>query len=413
MEQDLKTFTKNTIYPYDQSFDQVYKAIQRDLSSDNSLLLQKYDHEMVNQSLSKATRLKHLKVMLSLSRMIKKDWKDVTKEDIDGLVYRIMQTYASDTGRETESSRDFKKVLKIFFRWFKLGSRSFDEVGDPVETKKIKLKQVESKVIREDLITESDRTAILNACEENARDRALIDCHHEAGTRPGEILSLKIKHVKFDDFGAVIMVDGKTGARPVRLIRSTPNLSAWIDKHPFRDNPEAPLWIMFEKKVYGQAMTYSAARKMINKRCMKADLPKRIYLNLFRHSEATESAKFLNETHMRKRHGWRPGSKMPERYTHLINADVDRAILEHHGLTPKSDDVKARLPKMCHICKMPNATDSKLCNKCGKPLDLESALEIEEKQKEKEQSLMDELSRQRQAIEYLLKKDPEASKLGF
>src|SRR5438445_9024761 len=140
MEQDLKTSTKNTIYQYDKSFDQVYKATQRDLSSDNFLLLQKYDHEMVNQSLSKATRLKHLKVVLSLSRMIKKDWKDVTKDDIDGLVYRIMQTYASDTGKETESSRDFKKVLKIFFRWLKLGSRSFDEVGDPPETKKIKLK---------------------------------------------------------------------------------------------------------------------------------------------------------------------------------------------------------------------------------------------------------------------------------
>jgi 5-bromo-4-chloroindolyl phosphate hydrolysis protein len=45
---------------------------------------------MVKQSLSKATRLKHLKVVLSLSKMIKKDWKDVTKDDVDTLVYRIM-----------------------------------------------------------------------------------------------------------------------------------------------------------------------------------------------------------------------------------------------------------------------------------------------------------------------------------
>ena len=86
MEQDLKTPTKNSICQYDKSFDQVYKAMQRDFSPDNFLLLQKYDHDMVNQSLSKATRLKHLKVVLSLSRMIKKDWKDATKDDIDGHV---------------------------------------------------------------------------------------------------------------------------------------------------------------------------------------------------------------------------------------------------------------------------------------------------------------------------------------
>jgi hypothetical protein len=38
--------------------------------------------------------------------MIKKEWKDVTKDDIDGLVYRLMQTYTSDTGKESQSRSD-------------------------------------------------------------------------------------------------------------------------------------------------------------------------------------------------------------------------------------------------------------------------------------------------------------------
>ncbi|MDE1819087.1 MAG: site-specific integrase [Thaumarchaeota archaeon] len=160
---------------------------------------------------------------------------------------------------------DHKKILKIFFRWFKLGARDFNEVGDPLETKHVKIKKVKDKIIREDLITEADLTRLLYACKENQRDRAFIDCQSEAGTRPGEILNRLIKHVKFDDYGAVLHVDGKTGTRTVRLVRSSPNLSKWLDVHPFRDNPESPVWIMLEKKQLGRMLSYAAARKLIKR----------------------------------------------------------------------------------------------------------------------------------------------------
>ena len=93
-----------------------------------------------------------------------------------------------------------KKVLKMFFRWYKLGSREFKQVGDPPETKSIKTRPVRDSLSREDLVTESDRIKLLNACGENQRGRAFIDVHSEAGTRPAEILSLQIRHVKFDRY---------------------------------------------------------------------------------------------------------------------------------------------------------------------------------------------------------------------
>lgn len=71
------------------------------------------------------------------------------------------------------------------------------------------------------MIDEKDFANLISNCGENLLDRAFIDIHYEAGTRPGEILSLKIKHVKFDQYGAVIHVDGKTGPRPIRLVKST------------------------------------------------------------------------------------------------------------------------------------------------------------------------------------------------
>ncbi len=308
-----------------------------------------YDSEMVNAGLGKATRLKHLKVLVSLSRRTSKNWNKMTGDDISSLVKTIMDEYGDANGAETESSRDFKKVLKIFFRWHKLGSRNYKDVGDPPETARIRLRKPKDKIAREDLLDEDDRTRLLCACGENLRDKAFIDVHSEAGTRPGEILSLRLGYVKFDDYGAIILVDGKTGARPIRLVKSTPNLSAWVNAHPLRDNSEAPLWILLDKDNYGLSMTYAAAKEMISRRCKIAHITKRVNLKLFRHSEATATAKFLTESEMRKRHGWTNSSNMTSKYVHLVDSDVEEKILSHYGIVKDTEKNQTDLPKTCPV----------------------------------------------------------------
>ncbi|MEM3065495.1 MAG: site-specific integrase [Candidatus Nitrosotenuis sp.] len=305
------------IYKLDDRAVRVWRLIKSELSPENVELLERYETEMINLGIAKATRIKHLQIMLTITRKINKKWPDVTKPDIDKLVKDVMNQYGDRNGDETESSRDFKKILKLFFRWLKLGSREYKEVGDPPETKGIRLRKPKDKITRENLLVEDDRTKLLNACGENMRDRAFIDVHLEAGTRPGEILSLQIKHVEFDKIGSRIHVDGKTGARPIRLIRSTPNLAAWINAHPFRKNPEAPLWILLDSENYGKSMTYVAAKAMVERRCKMANLPKRVNLKLFRHTAATNMAKFLTDAEMKKRHGWTRTSNMPARYAHI------------------------------------------------------------------------------------------------
>ena len=370
----------------------VQRKIQIELSKNNTQLINRYDMEMVRQSIAIATRQKHLRTLLGLSRMLQKNWEDVTKHDMENLVYEIMQRHSDESGKETNYSYDHKKVLKIFMRWLRLGSREFIEVGDPPETAKIRMRRVKDKIIREDLLTEDDISRLLHVCGENGRDRALIDCHYEGGTRPGEILSILIKHVKFDQYGANLHVDGKTGPRTVRLVKSTPSLANWMSNHPFKDKPDAPVWINLTKNHYGEQLTYPAARAMFARRAKMAHLEKRVNLNMFRHSEATNSAKFMTEAQLRKRHGWSPESKMPARYVHLINADVDDAIFKQLGI--KKDEDVVKIPQKCHICDMPNSPDAKMCSKCGKPLDLGTSLEIDEK---KEQ----QMNKQDQKIESL------------
>jgi len=403
MSSQLKEFV---LHPYDRKLETLFALCKKDLSRANYELIKEYDSVMVMQSLAKGTRVKHMEIVLNLSRMLHKDWKDTTKKDIEGLVYDIIQKYSRNSGQETNTTWDHKKILKIFFRWYKLGNREFREVGNPPETQWIRLKTVKDTISRENLLTEEDRLQLLNACEDNQRDRALLDVHYEAGTRPGEILSLRIKHVKFDKYGAVISVFGKTGARPIRLIRSVPNLAKWMESHPFKDNLESPLWIMFDKHNYGQPLQYCSAKAILRRRCEKARIKKRVTLKLFRHSEATRTANFLTEAQMRKRHGWTAESKMTSRYVHLVDADVDRAILEFHGVSqpkPKSEI----MPKKCVLCDFMNSPDSEGCSKCGRPLDEQSAFKIEEDSKKKEKQvelLSDQVERLTSAVNELQKK---------
>ncbi len=57
---------------------------------------------------------------------------------------------------------------------------------------------------------------------DHIRDKAFISTLHESGCRIEELLCLQLKYVQFDKFGAVLLVNGKTGQRRVRVIASAP-----------------------------------------------------------------------------------------------------------------------------------------------------------------------------------------------
>ncbi|MGI0040356.1 MAG: tyrosine-type recombinase/integrase [Nitrosopumilaceae archaeon] len=401
MNQKQGSNAKHSIYDYDDRIRRTYNLIKRDLSKDNHDLVKRYDKEMLTQGLGKAVRHKNLQIVLNLSRLLGKDWMDASKDDIENLVIKIIELYADKNGQETYTSYDHKKILKMFFRWLKLGSREQKQVGDPPETKSIRIKKVKDKISREDLLTESDLTRLLHCCGDHLRDKAFIDCHFEAGTRPGEILNLQIKHVELDKLGAILKVDGKTGARTIRLIKSVPNLHAWLNNHPMKNNPDAPLWINQSVHHFGEPLSYPSVYQMMKRRCKQAGLSKRVYPNLFRHTAATSAANFMTEAQMRARHGWTPYSKMPGRYVHLNNADVEEAILAHYGLSNKKEEQKQKLPKLCQICDTHNSHDETVCIKCARPLDLQTALKLEEEDNKQYESVKDQMAKMKEELEDL------------
>jgi len=108
-----------------------------------------------------------------------------------------------------------------------------------------------------------------------------------------------------------------------------------VDNHPQKEDPEAPLWVILEKPKFGLPMNYHTATGLLRRTMKRAGINKHINLKLFRHSEATNSVKFMTEAQMKIRHGWTNDSKMPANYVHLVNADVDEAYLKHLGFDLK------------------------------------------------------------------------------
>ena len=118
---------------------------------------------MVIESLSDAAQAKNYDMILSLTRMLPKDknWLELDKDDVERQVVIIMKRH-SDNGKETNTTSDHKRFLKIWFRFLKLGSRKFKKVGDPTETRDIVSKSIDSKITRLQLISPDEKKKLVD-----------------------------------------------------------------------------------------------------------------------------------------------------------------------------------------------------------------------------------------------------------
>ncbi len=369
---------------------------KKELSSENYELFGEYNNEMIRLSHSKITRHKNLTHYVKLSKMYGGNWKEITEKDIKNIVGTIMEDH-SDNGKESNYTFDLKKSLRAVVRFALTNTRNIPEEGELSILRCVRGKTPMDKLSREDLPTKQEVQRLLDVCADSPRDKALLAIHDEAGTRIGEVLTLKIKHVQIDQYGANLLVDGKSGARKIRIVLSVPYLTKWINVHPMKDDPESPLWIYISKaNSFGKPMTYAGFNNILRKRVKQSGLTKRIHSHIFRHKEITEMATKLTEAESRMRHGWGRSSPMPARYTHLNQEDLDNKILQIKGV--KKEEVLEELGlRECAYCKIKHAIDAKFCEICSRPLDVIESMRMEKESEEKHRSLIYEILRKEYA----------------
>ncbi len=222
------------------------------------------------------------------------------------------------------------------------------------------------------MLNEDDVEKMVNAAN-NPRDRAFINSLWESACRPGEMLTCKMKSLEFDEYGAVLIVFGKTGMRRLRLINSARDLKAWKNAHPFKDDPEAPLWVSTKnvgRNAKPEAISYVAVSGIIKNVARQVGIKKRIYPYNFRHSRATFLSKYLTDAELKNFLGHTQESRATAVYIHLSGKDIDDKLLKMYGIKKESlKELNRQKPFIkCPRCKETNDSSEVFCMKCWLPL---------------------------------------------
>ena len=304
--------------------------------------------------------------------------------------------------------------LMRFFKWLYFPDIEPGKRPKPPVIQNIhQLKRKEKSIYKPtDLWTAEEDALFLKYCP-NPRDRCYHAMSRDSAARPHELLKLRIKDVVFkltpDSNGkkqyAEILVNGKTGTRPIPLIDSIPYIKDWISNHhPQAGNSNSILICGFGKslnRAIGEIALhkiYQGYKKVFfpkllsdpnvlpeDKQRIRELLKKPWNPYIRRHSSLTEKSAILKEHHLRQFAGWSPGSNMHLKYLHYYGNESKDSILEAYGIIPKDREAADVLrPKQCPNCSEPNKPDSKFCTKCRMVLTYDAYDETLEQQQEKE-----------------------------
>lgn len=347
------------------------------LNKPNVKIIENYRRALELEQLGELTINGYLwKIYTALEHLKFKAADKITKEDIqDYLIHR----------RKNNKQRTINGdiiALRKFYEWLKPGNDFFTG---------IKVKQPKNYLPVEQLITTEDVKKLLAVCK-SQRDRAILILIWDSGCRLDEILTRNINHVQFDEHGATMIVNGKTGMRKVRLIDSLPDIRLWLNQHPIKNNPDAPLFVTErrydhkEGKVQGERrLDHNTIQNMLKKIGRLAEIDKSVHPHALRHARLTYFVKqgFM-ESELRILAGWTKESNMAATYIHLSGGDVDRKLLAKNGLIKDDEELllKTLKPGKCPRCSAENPVDAKYCSICGLILDQNLSEKIQNYEKQ-------------------------------
>jgi integrase len=307
---------------------------------------------LLAKGISQGRIIKCAYTLKPIAEMLNKPFRDATKDDIIEVVSKL----ENNEKYKERTKVDFKKILKQFYKWLKGNDEEY-----PPEVKWIKINFKEKRKLPEEILTEEEIIRLAEACT-HPRDKAFILTLYESGCRIGELLSLKLKHLQFDEYGGILIVNGKTGYRRVRILKYLKELTEWLDIHPLKKNPEAFLWIRLENPKNNQPLSYTTVNMLLKKVARRVGISKSVNPHAFRHARATHLAKILTEQQLKVYFGWSGSSRMASTYVHLSGKDVDEALLRAYGIKVEENmNRESNSIKICPKCHVVNNVFSTFC----------------------------------------------------
>jgi integrase/recombinase XerD len=418
------------------------------LSKENALVVAEYILSMKREVNPRLSYIRSTIQFLSeLSRVVglEKPFKNMTRDED---IIRYLDTYRKpeneDPLHKWIGSYNTKRItLMRFFKWLYYPDIEPETRNKLSSSEKkpecimgiSKLRRKEKSCYKpSDLWTQEDDLLFLKWVT-NKRDRCYHTMARDLSARLHEILSLKIKDVVFKTTGKIqyaeVLVNGKTGSRPIPLIQSIPYVKDWLSNHPSRNNPNSPLFIGLGRRSLGQQFTIGGLHYIYNyykkeyfpkllddvtipnedKDKMKNLLAKPFNPYIRRHSALTEKSTKLKLHTLNQHAGWTTNSNMAQRYLHYFGNESSDSILEAYGIVTNDNiPINTLNPKMCPNCNDGNTQDSKFCAKCRMVLTYDAYSETLEKQQEKESEVQVLKEKYEQDMEVMRKEMKEEMK---
>ena len=385
------------IHNYQRQLERQIELVNEDseISKKNKETISKFKDYLLSEGIGAAKIGRYMLDIRRLAKLLNKPFEKATKENLRAIVGEINQSKLAE-----ESKKCVKVLIKRLYRYLE-GVEEKGVYPDKVKWISTQIPLNHTK-LPEELLTEKETENIIR-CAGNVRDKALLSTVAESGARIGEIGNLKIKHVSFEEYGARLTISGKTGTRKLLVINSTPYLQEWINQHPLNDNAEEYLWY----NPQGKTLTYSRISAILKNTVRKAGIKKRVYLHLFRHSQATRMASVMSEAGMKQYFGWHQSSRMATIYVHMSGRDVDKDILKFNGIEVKEKKFESKMkPINCVRCKVINEPTNRFCKVCGMILDKEEANKVlkEDGERQKADEIMNKLVSDPEILELIKKK---------
>ena len=276
--------------------------------------------------LSPARQYHYLLRLRLLAKAMGEHFLSPTREDIRDYLFHL-----TTVGYSPNTVRDIKSVIKRFYRWhFADQDKANHVVGWIRPLRSVRYDKPDC------IITADEFDRMMKVCR-TLRDRALISLLYDSGCRISEILTLKVKDVTFDEYGAILIVSGKTGTRRVRLFgTSVPFLRKWVEGRRVKQGTDAFVFAN-PRDCNRSPMHYHQALQVVRRAAARAGIVKKVNPHLFRHTRATLLAEHIADAPLEIQMGWVHGSSMTRTYVHLSGKDMDRIILRAYGVEVRED----------------------------------------------------------------------------
>lgn len=332
-----------------------------------------------------------------------KDLKDLGREDIDSIVAN-MHSVCKSPKSKSDFIKDLKYIWKIILPDKDIHGREDDTIV-PYVVRHLSPKIDKSREkTRSDKLTFEEFENIKVYFSRDIRLQCYFALAVESIARPQEILFRRIKDVELhDDYAKVIISDhGKEGTGFMQCIDSYPYLVKLLESHPFKNDPEAFLFINNGKKNFNKQMTPTNVNQQLRMACRELKINKNITCYSLKRNGVT-FRRLIGESDMEIQHAARwTSTRQLKTYDMSNHEEAFKIQLIKKGIIkPDKPELKQYQPenKKCFFCEALNPSDSITCSACKRPLDRKKLMKIEQNKNEELSQLKQEIETLKQSLE--------------